>query len=81
MAQQNNIHLVGFPEKMEGGHMERFVEYFILHTVKPRDLSTQFTVKRAYHTLGSPLKLGGQPRPIKAQILNFRDKIAILRAA
>lgn len=80
-ARRNNLRITGVPEGMEGPSMDLFVEDLVLKHLKPKRLSKFFTVERAHRALGGKPKPGAPPRTIIAQILNYRDRDAILQAA
>lgn len=80
-ARRNNIWVVGVPENMEGPCMDLFLEDLILNHLKPKRVSTVFTIERAHRALVPKPKPGAPPRTIIAKILNYRDRDAILQAA
>ncbi|KAJ1179643.1 hypothetical protein NDU88_004877 [Pleurodeles waltl] len=65
-SRQNNVRLLGFPERAEGAMVEGFVERWIKHVVQPVGLSAVFVVERAHRALVVPPLPRAPPRAIIA---------------
>lgn len=80
-SRRNNLRFVGFPERAEGSHPEKFL-YSWLRDIFGKDApSFSHVIERAHRTPPRPPPVGAPPRSIIARILNFQDKVAILRLA
>ncbi|KAJ1172458.1 hypothetical protein NDU88_004305 [Pleurodeles waltl] len=58
-AWRNNIRVVGVPEGVEGLSFELFMETLITDYLRPKRLSTFFTVEWTHRAPVHPLSLGG----------------------
>ncbi|XP_044133543.1 prolyl 3-hydroxylase 1 [Bufo gargarizans] len=80
-SRQNNIRLVGVPEKIEGPNHTDFIEKWIAEKFQDKGLSAIYAVERAHRVPTRPLPHGRPPRPILAKILHYRDRDTVLRAS
>ncbi|KAJ1191558.1 hypothetical protein NDU88_000874 [Pleurodeles waltl] len=80
-SHRNNIHLPGFDKRAEGAKVEGFVESWIKDVLQPAGLSRVFVVERAQRSLVAPPHPGVPPSAIIAQLLNYKDRDCILKAA
>ena len=83
MSRRNNLRFVNVPETIEGRDMITFVEQQLIPTLFGREnFPTAPVVERAHRTpthLNSPRS--HHPRPILIKLLNFQDKMKIMRLA
>ncbi|KAJ1116278.1 hypothetical protein NDU88_004494 [Pleurodeles waltl] len=80
-SRQNDIRLLGFPERAEGAVAETFVENWIQDVLQPAGLSTMFVGERAHRALLGPLRPDAPPRAFIAHLMNNWDRDCVLRAA
>lgn len=80
-SRRNNLRFVGFPERAEGTHPEKFLYSWLRDIFGTDAPSFSYVIERAHRTPPRPPPEGAPPRSIIARILNFQDKVAILRIA
>ncbi|KAJ1115103.1 hypothetical protein NDU88_003329 [Pleurodeles waltl] len=79
-SRRNNVCIIGLPEGKEGKDATHYVETWLKTIAKDR-LSPHFTIERAHRVPGRTTPMGAPPRPMAAQVLNYRDCDALLQAA
>lgn len=79
-SRRNNIRITGVPESTAIDKMETFATVLLTNLFAPH-LSPGFAVERAHRTLGPRPQPGATPRPILVRILNYQDRVVVLRQA
>lgn len=78
-SRQNNLRILGVPERAEGPTPDLFVEGLITNHLQPKNVSNFFSVERAQHVPGGRPKPGAAPRPLLARLFNYRDRDMVLQ--
>lgn len=78
---RNNVRVVGLPEQCEGSHPEEFLEKWLKGTFGMETFSHLFAIERAHRVPSRAPPSGGYPRPIVMKILNYKDKVTLMRKA
>ncbi|KAJ1190971.1 hypothetical protein NDU88_000288 [Pleurodeles waltl] len=75
---QNNIRIMGLPEKVEGTSMVDFLEKWLKENIAEEGLSQFFAVERAHRVPARPSPLGVPARPVIAKLLHYKDRDHLL---
>lgn len=78
---QNNVWILGLPEKVEGRDPTEFIEHWLLEVFGKEVFTPLYSVERTHRVPSRPLPLGHPPRTLLVHLLNFKDKKIILRQA
>ncbi|KAJ1119328.1 hypothetical protein NDU88_007514 [Pleurodeles waltl] len=77
---RNNIRIIGLPEGKEGKDPTRYIETWLQSIAKDK-LSIHFVVEREHRIPGRKPIPGAPARPVRARILNYRDRDVTLQVA
>lgn len=80
-SRRNNVRVVGLPERCEGSHPEEFFENWLRGIFGAETFSHLFSIERAHRVPTRTPSTGGYPRPIIIKLINYRDKVTLMRRA
>ena len=78
-SRRNNIRIVGVVETTNTGPMSTYVVNVLTEVFGRESFSTCFLVECAHRLLGPRPPMGAPPRPAIARLLNYHDRVAVLR--
>ncbi|KAJ1203806.1 hypothetical protein NDU88_007587 [Pleurodeles waltl] len=78
---RNNLRIVGVAESTAIDNMEGFIKHLLVQLLGRTTFSDLFVVRRAHRSLVTRPPSGAPPHPIKARLLNYRDRDVALHRA
>lgn len=70
---QNNVRIVGLPERVEGDTPVEFIEKWLTSTLEAEHFTPVFSLEWAHRVPARPLPSGGAPRTLILEIMNYKD--------
>lgn len=80
-SRRSNLRVVGIPESAEGTDMIRFMSQLIPSLLGPENFPISPIIERAHRSPAQRPNDRDTPRPIVMKMLNFQDKMKIIRLA